>query len=204
MRGRKQERIEAIIDHGAAALLAAAVAFALFLLLPHGVAESTRCISAAASAGVAYGLVALGLRRIPARPPKFQVPLFALPALDADDVAELILTDAHRLKNAITQLADELVLTDSDRLPTDQDELLLTEADRLQPQADELVLDDILAELGPNSRVVRLFDPIAMPTPGQLNSRIERHIRAGASQAAPADASEALYEALSELRRSLR
>ena len=204
MRGRKQERIEAVIDHGAAALLAAAVAFAVSLLLPRGTAEATRCVSAAASAGLAYGLVALGLRRIPAKPPKFEVPLFALPTLEADDVAELILTDAHRLKNAITQLADELVLTDSDRLRPARDELLRTEADRLQPQADELVLDDILAELGPNSRVVKLFDPVAMPTPGQLNSRIERHLRAGAPQAAPADASQALYEALSELRRSLR
>jgi hypothetical protein len=83
-------------------------------------------------------------------------------------------------------------------------ELLLTE--RLEPDApddDELVLDDILAALGPQSRVVRLFDPAAMPTPGQLNQRIERHLVKD-DTAAPADASHALHEALAELRRSLR
>src|SRR5437870_5428402 len=41
------------------------------------------------------------------------------------------------------------------------DELLLTDADRLRPvpgQEEPLVLDDILAEIGPDARVVRLFD----------------------------------------------
>jgi hypothetical protein len=82
------------------------------------------------------------------------------------------------------------------------DELVLTDADRLRPGDDEpLELDDILAEIGPDSRVVRLFDPSAMPTPGQLRARIDRHLDEG-SAAAP-DASEALFEALAELRRSL-
>jgi hypothetical protein len=92
---------------------------------------------------------------------------------------------------------DELLLTE-------QVELLLTDADRLKPAPDELVLDDILARLGPQSRVVRLFDPLAMPTPGQLNTRIEQHLHASAPKPASPDASEALYEALNELRRSLR
>jgi len=86
------------------------------------------------------------------------------------------------------------------------DELVLTDADRcLPPQAgDELVLDDILAEIGPDSRVVRLFDRAAMPTPGQLKARIDRHLdeEAAAPDASP-DASQALYDALAELRRSL-
>jgi hypothetical protein len=82
------------------------------------------------------------------------------------------------------------------------DELVLTDADRLYPEGDEpLVLDDILAEIRPDSRVVRLFDPSAMPTPGQLKGRIDRHLDEGS--AAPPDASEALFEALAELRRSL-
>ena len=94
---------------------------------------------------------------------------------------------------------DELLLTDI----VEPDELLLTDFDRLRP--DELMLDDILAELGPDSRVVRLFDPNAIPTPGQLNDRIARHIREGSSPApAPPDASQALHDALAELRRSLR
>ncbi len=85
------------------------------------------------------------------------------------------------------------------------EELVLTDADRLQPAAtnsDELILDDILVELQPDSRVVRLFDPAAMPTPGQLKARIDRHL--SEPTAGLADASQALHEALAELRRSLR
>lgn len=86
------------------------------------------------------------------------------------------------------------------------DELLLT--DRYQPRAagadDLLVLDDILAELEPDSRVVRLFDPAAMPTPTELKSRIDRHLDRSAAPEGNADAAQALHEALAELRRSIR
>lgn len=74
-----------------------------------------------------------------------------------------------------------------------------------EPPADEpLVLDDILAEIGPDARVVRLFDPAAMPTPGQLRARIDRHLEDCDPTAGLVDASQALYDALAELRRSLR
>lgn len=90
--------------------------------------------------------------------------------------------------------------------PMDPPELLLT--DRYEPVADiaqdPLVLDDILAELGPDSRVVRLFDPAAMPTPGQLDDHIQRHLVSAAPAATPPDASQVLREALAELRQSLR
>lgn len=84
------------------------------------------------------------------------------------------------------------------------EELLLTEVREQPPQPaeDPLVLDDILAELQPDSRVVRLFDPVAMPTPGQISARIDRHL-ATDSASASADASQALHDALAELRRSL-
>ncbi len=68
--------------------------------------------------------------------------------------------------------------------------------------ADELVLDDVLARLEDFSRVVRLFDRSAMPTPGELKSRIDRHLET--PTAAPPDASQALHDALSQLRRTLR
>lgn len=89
------------------------------------------------------------------------------------------------------------------------EELLLTEADRLPPEetepSPELLLDDVLAELGPDSRVVRLFDPSAMPTPGELRARIDRHLDSSNARPSPhPDASQALHEALAELRRSLR
>ena len=67
---------------------------------------------------------------------------------------------------------------------------------------DALLLDDILAELGPDSRVVRLFDPSAMPTAGELQSRIDRHREGSAGR--NADAAQALHDALAELRRSIR
>lgn len=74
-----------------------------------------------------------------------------------------------------------------------------------EPPADEpLVLDDILAEISPDARVVRLFDPAAMPTPGQLRARIDRHLQDCDPTAGLVDASQALYDALAELRRSLR
>jgi hypothetical protein len=80
--------------------------------------------------------------------------------------------------------------------------LELTEADRL-PEPEPLVLDDILAEIGPDSRVVRLFDRSAMPTPGQLKARIDQHLEQG-PPAPGSDASQALSDALAELRRALR
>jgi hypothetical protein len=85
-------------------------------------------------------------------------------------------------------------------------ELLLTDGDLLQPADDEglLELDDILHEVGPDARVVRLFDPSVMPTPGQLTARIDRHLDNRAPSAASPDASQALVEALTELRQSLR
>ncbi len=79
---------------------------------------------------------------------------------------------------------------------------LLAEADRSLAHAeDELVLEDILAALGPDSRVVRLFEPGNMPTPAQMKAPIDRHLE-GDGTAAP-DASQALHDALADLRRSL-
>jgi hypothetical protein len=92
---------------------------------------------------------------------------------------------------------------------TEVDELLLTDADRLDERAqapagdEELVLDDVLASLGEGSRVVRLFDPTAMPSPAELKTRIDRHLESDAPLLST-DASKALHDALSELRRTLR
>ena len=67
-----------------------------------------------------------------------------------------------------------------------------------------LLLDDVLAEPQPDSRVVRLFDAAAMATPAELKSRIDRHLEGGATAAQSAEATQALHDALAELRRSLR
>ena len=58
--------------------------------------------------------------------------------------------------------------------------------------ADELVLDDVLESAPPDARVIRLFDP-----------RLESERVAPPNSSQP-DASQALTEALAELRRSLR
>lgn len=84
-------------------------------------------------------------------------------------------------------------------------ELLLTEVHEPASAAEPLMLDDVLGELAPDSRVVRLFDPAAMPTAGQLNKRIESHLSASNRRDAPndPDAAQALHDALAQLRRSL-
>lgn len=131
------------------------------------------------AAAFAFAASAWLLGKVAAERHGFALSDFDLKALEFDDPGELLLTEQI-----------ELVLTDSDRL-------------RTPAPADELVLDDILEQLGPQSRVVSLFGRLATPTPGQLNARIERHL-AGAEQPSAPDASAALYEALTELRRSLR
>ena len=88
--------------------------------------------------------------------------------------------------------------------PIEEPELLLTERFEPASAGDELLLDDILAELEPDSRVVRLFDPAAMPTAGELKSRIDRHLDGQASAEQAAEATQALHDALAELRRSIR
>jgi hypothetical protein len=98
-------------------------------------------------------------------------------------------------------------ILDIEPIETEALEVLeLTEADRFVPAVVEepLILDDVLAGVSPDSRVVRLFDRAAMPTPGQLQARIDRHLNGGTSQSPSPDASEALFEALADLRRSLR
>lgn len=66
--------------------------------------------------------------------------------------------------------------------------------------SEELVLDDVLEALGPESRVVRLFEP--NDTAGEMQERIDRHLRSGPRQVP--DATQELHDALAALRRSLR
>jgi hypothetical protein len=181
MRGGKRERIEKAVELGASAVLAVAVGFSLFELLQANIAQPYLAIGTAWSGAAAFLVAFRFLRALGANGPDFQVRPFELPGFSFDDLEELLLTE--------------------------QVELILTDADRVKPRRsaeEELVLNDILAKLEPDSRVVRLFDPSAMPTPAQLNDRIERHLRVSAPRADPADASDALYQALNELRRSLR
>lgn len=204
------ERIEIGAARSASALFAAAVAFAAYRLLSATGLQTQLGICAAGAGALAYlpcsRLLALaGNRAVP-----FALPDFAIAEPDFVALPEpLLLTD--RVAAPV-----ELLLTEG---LGSAGELVLTDAQRVDPAVsseDEapLVLDDILAEIGPEARVVRLFDRRAMPapklTPGQLQSRIADHLADGAPLSAPfntpaaPDASQALSAALAELRRSLR
>jgi hypothetical protein len=159
------ERVEFLIDAGAATLLAGAVGYAAMSLAPAlGLSASTTALS---FLGCFYGL-----RRI--EPEAQAFPLREINSLPSIEPTSNVLE--------------------------------LTDADRWYPQPaddDELLLDRELAHFGADSRVVRLFEPSAMPTAGELKSRIDRHLL-GSVQSAPPDASQDLYDALAQLRRSLR
>ena len=173
MDARRIERIEQGADVAAAAIFAAALAFAALRFGP---------MPAAAAGAVAFFVMFRGLQSIEAKAPAFPVEMFeAVPLPAAIEPEEMLLTDVYEPKGE----DDELVLDDVFAAP-----------DAV------LVLEDVLARLGENSRVIRLFDPSAMPTPGEMQSRIDRHLEG--SSACNADASKALHNALADLRKSLR
>ncbi len=175
MNARQIERIQTVIEHAACTLLAGAAAYAAFRSLAGLLGEPQLGVCVAVSGIAAYFLASLELSRRSVKLQQFPMPAFELASLEFSE----------------------------------PDELLLSESDMLQPQPkpsdpDLLILDDMIAELGPNSRVVRLFDRNAMPTPGSLKSRIDAHLEQGRSPSSLPDASQALSDALAELRRSLR
>jgi hypothetical protein len=194
------ELVEMGIERGASAVFAAAVGYSVYLFVGT-TALDPQLAYVAAGAGVLAYLPCCRLIRM-ADGSRAPTPLPEFPAghFDFAETQELLLTE--------TLPAEELLLTDR----VEPDELVLTESDRPGGNA-PLVLDDILAEIGPDARVVRLFDRRAMPapgpTPGQLQTRIAEYMKDGtpaapSDLAGPSDASQALSAALAELRRSLR
>ena len=195
------ELVETGIERGASAVFAAAVGYSAYLFVGT-TALDPQLAYVAAGAGVLAYLPCCRLIRM-ADGSRAAIPLPEFPAghFDfAEAQEELLLTESLP--------AEELLLTDR----VEPDELVLTESDRPGGNA-PLVLDDILAEIGPDARVVRLFDRRAMPapgpTPGQLQTRIAEYMKDGtpaapSDLAGPSDASQALSAALAELRRSLR
>jgi hypothetical protein len=199
------QHIETGAERGASAVFAGAIGFAVYGAFGEAPLQPELGLGIGVAAVIAYFLSKSALETVAERDRSFVLRVFDVRDIEAMD-DELVLTDAERID-------DDLVLTDAERI---DDDLVLTEADRLHPgelvltEADQVIradqpleLDDILHELQPDSRVVRLFDRKAMPTPGQLKQRIDTHL-----EQAPArplsDASQALSDALAELRRSLR
>ena len=172
-------RMESLAERGASIVLGGAVAYAALRWLAATIVEPQLALFAAVAGVISCFICLRALKVLAERGPQFAVPIFNVNELDGFEMDELLLTE---------------------RLP---DELLLTDADRLD-SAVPLELDDILARIGPDSRVVRLFDRKAMPTPRQLKTRIDSHLEQAAPSHAQPDASQALSDALAELRRSLR
>jgi hypothetical protein len=162
------------IDLGAAAALGTAVAFASTLL--------GAGLAGAAAGALAFAAAAAVLRRIPADP-SWSLPTFELAEPTADDEAksdgltELLLTD--RLCSAGLDSASHAI-------------------------AEELLLEDVLASPAADSRVVQLFGDRPIPTAGELQANIVRHLEQRGSPLRQPDAASALSAALAELRRSLR
>jgi len=165
MEERLAQRIEGIASLAAAVILAVAVGFAVSRL-------TSSAIAIGGTAASALVVAMLALRAIAPTDEAFPLTSFAPAELVFEEIDELLLTEADRVRSSST--------------------------------GDELVLDDVLANLGEDSRVVRLFDPSAMPTPGQLRARIDRHLGRTQHESVAPDASAALHEALAELRSSLR
>jgi hypothetical protein len=69
-----------------------------------------------------------------------------------------------------------------------------------EPKPEVLELDDVLAAIEPESRVVQLFE--ANDTAGEMQARIDRHLRSSPREVP--DATQELHDALAALRRSLR
>jgi hypothetical protein len=165
----------------ASAMLGGAVAYAAFAAIGETLAQPQLGMCAAAAGLLVWLVCRRCLNALAGSERQLAVPVFDVRDLEPFEADELLLTDADRIDS-------ELVLTDAERL------------DGTAP----LELDDILAEIGPDSRVVRLFGRKQMPTPGQLKSRIDNHLEQAAPSHAQGDDSQALSDALAELRRSLR
>jgi hypothetical protein len=220
MNAQMIDRIETNFERAAALLFGAAVGYAVYAWLSPSVAQAQLGAFTGVAAALACVLCRRALAAVSVQKPRFPVTIFDVREIETfDEFDELVLTEADRLDNELVltdadRLDNELLLTDADRFDnvlvlTDvhrfRNELVLTEADRVDRANNQpLDLDDVVAELGPDARVVRLFDPKSMPTPGQLKTRIDTHLEQGTPPVTPSDASQALSEALAELRRSLR
>lgn len=167
MGGDRAERIESVVDFGAAALLAGACTVALVKLAAPGMAIFAAPI---------FVMAWLGLRQVRAQAPVFAVPFDYAPY-------------------QFTSLADELTADDEERAdPVEAESAAVAEA---------MLLVDALPAIDEDSRVVRLFGSRQEESAANLLGRIERHL--GRDRAStPPDASDALRDALSDLRQSLR
>jgi hypothetical protein len=179
-------RFDWLAELGGASALAAAAGYAVLKAAPSLGLPGPAAMTAGGFACFGLGLIAM--RAVQPASRAHVLPHFHVEPIAAD---ELLLTQA---------MEEPLLLQDSCEEP-----LLLEE------RVDEniLLLEDRLAVPAPDSRVVQLFAAQPLPTPGELKQRIDRHL-AGAPRRTPIqapspapDATQALYAALNDLKRSL-
>ena len=188
---RQRARFDWLADLCGAGSLAAAGGYAALKIAPTFSLAAPAIMTAAGFAGFVIG--ALAMRSV--GPPLRELPLgdFAVAQIEREEHSEPLLLDT---------LYDEPLLLDQ----VAEYEPLLVE-DVIEDES-AMLLVDALQAAGPGSRVVQLFAHQPMPTPGQLKDRIDRHLAGGPRHPSPLapvpDASQALYAALNELKRSLR
>jgi crotonobetainyl-CoA:carnitine CoA-transferase CaiB-like acyl-CoA transferase len=188
----KIRHLEPILDWAAALWIASALVWALMPLgTGFGVVVQVACFVAGAVGGVVTLRLLSKLGEKPHCLPNFDPqPLeWTLPGGGVEIAGELLLTpDMKAAERKSVPAADQ------ERLPS-----------TVSSSSIELLLSDALGQPDPDSRVVQLFDPARMPTAGELKSRIDRHLGKNTYTRAEQqpDASDALYEALADLRRSL-
>jgi hypothetical protein len=182
-KGQDRGRLDWLVELAGALAPALAAGFAAWRLAP--MLGWPGPASLLASSGGMFALAFAAMRVVPAEPRHLPLLGFALAEVEEGDV----------------------LLLDQPLIAAEMDELLLDQplAEAASGEIAELLLEDRLPEPAPDSRVVQLFAGGRMPTAGQLQQRIDRHLAAGGRPAEPdGDASDALSAALAELRHSLR
>ena len=173
MRGRRTNILWAIALEGVPAVLFGAAAGFCTGKLTHVAPLS---VTALGSGAAAFGAAWLVLRLFRGNQPQFPMPVFD-PADYEPEVPQLLLSAPVPVEDYVEPLAE-----------VEEEEELLLEV-RAWPDPSD-------------SRVVRLFDPARMPTAGELQQRIDRHLQSP-NRVVP-DAAQELHDAIAALRQSLR
>ena len=137
-------------------------------------------VTALGAGAAAFGMAWLVLRLFRGNQSQFRIPVFDPADYEPEVAGTQLLLAAPVLE--------------------DEDELLLDEP--VEEEEDELLLEVRAWPEPDDSRVIRLFDPARMPTAGELQQRIDRHLQSP-NRVIP-DAAQELHDAIAALRQSLR
>jgi hypothetical protein len=196
---KRTERIERNVDRMASAVFAAAAGYAGFVWFAFRTSQPWLGVETGITVAFAYFISVCTLGAVKPAARKVPVPIFDVRNVEPIEAAEESVSEP-------VEVSEPFEATPAESASTEDASAGDASTDELPSEAEEepLLLDDIVAEIGPNSRVVRLFDREAMLTAGELKSRIDRHLDGDATAAQTPDATQALHDAIRELRRSIR